>query len=98
MKTNRKSLFKHTNNIPQMFYLRKVWVTIRVLSGEHLLRVMKPVYMFWSYRDSTPRIIDTTSRDIAKEAITTGKLKVKDGKKNVMLDVCIPNPNADFFR
>jgi hypothetical protein len=98
MKTKRKSLFNQSPAIPQMFYLRKVWVTVRVASGERLLKVMKPVYMFWSYRDSTPRIIDTTSRDIAKEAITTGKLAVKVKNKKVILDVCVPNPNADFFR
>jgi hypothetical protein len=98
MKSNRKSVFKHTDNIPQMFYLRKVWVTVRIASGERLLRAMKPVYMFWSYRDTTPRIIDAATRDIAKEAITTGKLVVKVKNKKVVLDVCVPNPNADFFR
>ena len=100
MKHKSKAVFGGDNKIPQMFYLRKVWTTVRTMSGDRMLLVLKPVHMFWSYRDSLPRILDTPSREEAKQAIITGKLKVLDPEthKAHTLTVCKPNPDADFFR
>ena len=86
--------------IPQMFYLRKVWITLHVQGGPEPMRVTRPFYLFWNYRNTVNGLIDCESREVAKVAITTGVLESWDAtkKKFVCNKIMKANPDADFYR
>lgn len=86
------------HKIPQMFYLRKINITVQVLVQGVYTRTVKTMHVFWNYRNPTLHFIDTDDRGLAKEAIITGLLQVKVGRKWEHISVCKANPDAEFYR
>jgi len=60
---------KKTNmRIPQMFYLRKMTITITSPSGN---KQKTTVYIYWNYRNTQRGVVNTIFRRVAKQVILT---------------------------
>jgi hypothetical protein len=81
--------------IPQMFYLRKMMITVHVKDGPSVMRKNIIVHVYWNYRNTIHGIVDTDDREFAKHAIIYGDISVK-GKK--IYSGNPPQDDAEFYR
>ena len=59
------------NVIPQMYYLRRMNITRRVLDPKtnELVREDDIIWVFWTYRNKLPQVLIAETRDKAKALI-----------------------------